>query len=53
MDSNRQKASTPSLERRDLNDSALSGYEGDQEDEDDSFMEVIGKKASYSYFLFK
>ena len=44
MSSEREQAATPTLEKRDidwnpLNDSIMSGYEGDKEDGDESFFE--------------
>ena len=44
LSSEREQAATPTLEKRDinwnqLNESIMSGYEGDKEDEEDSFFE--------------
>ena len=44
MSPEREQAATPTLEKRDinwnqLNESLMSGYEGDKEDEGESFFE--------------
>ena len=53
LSSEREQAATPTLEKRDinwnqLNESIMSGYEGDKEDEDDSFFERGKRKSSFS-----
>lgn len=53
LSSERELAATPTLEKRDinwkeLNESIMSGYEGDKEDEDDSFFECGKTKNSFS-----
>ena len=42
----REQAGTPTMESEGfefLNESAMSGYDGDKEDEDDSFLDQEGK----------
>jgi hypothetical protein len=42
--SEREKAGTPTLDNsRLLDESVLSGYDGDREDEDESFLDYDGK----------
>lgn len=58
LSSEREQTATPTLEKRDinwnqLNDSVMSGYEGDKEDEDESFFDRGEFLAFRFHMLFK